>query len=255
LEFATKLLKLPVASIASSALYKQMEERTDAQDVQLFQARVLAYATSTWISHANAIQVFVQFCATREIDIFECTPYSLNLFLLHSAQQGKTFGSLQRFLSALSFVLRFFNAADIVQDPTVYELKRFLAKVCPHIANKKQPFGSVEVRALWDKIADQPGGFAALSQADLRTFVMIIVQHASFCRFSDLQNDLIFELDYFKIHLKYSKTDQAGIGQTAFVPKIRDSVYDPHKLMCLYLQLFPQEGPEATEIFLFPPLS
>jgi hypothetical protein len=110
-----------------------------------------------------------------------------------------------------------------------------LAKVCSHIANKKQPFGSAEVRALWDKIAAQPGGFAALSQAELRTFVMTVVQHASFCRFSDLQNltlnDVIFEVDYFKVDIRYSKTNQAGVGQTAFIPKIRDSEYDPHKLM------------------------
>jgi site-specific recombinase XerD len=135
-------------------------------DVQLFQARVLAYAPSTWTSHASAIQVFLQFCTERELDFFDCSPYILNLFLLHWAKQGKSFGSLQRFLSGLSFVYGFFLVRDIVQEPAVYELKRFLAKVCPHIANKKQPFGSSEVRALC-KIAAQPGGFAALTQAEL----------------------------------------------------------------------------------------
>jgi site-specific recombinase XerD len=254
-----KLLKLPASSVTGSPIFRHEDGQPPDLDVQLFKARVLAYATSTWLSHANAIQVFIQFCESRELDVFECTPYILNLCLFYMAQQGKSFGSIQRCLSAISFVFRFFHVTDIVQDPSVYELKRFLAKACPHIANKKQPFGSAEVRALWNKIAAQPGGFTALSQAELRTFVMIVIQHASFCRFSDLQNvtlnDLLFELDYFKIHIRYSKTDQNGIGQSAFVPKIRDSEHDPHKLMCLYLQLFPQGENDPPQMYLFPPLS
>jgi hypothetical protein len=95
---------------------------------QLFQARVLAYSTATWLAHANAIQVFVKFCFEREIDLIECTPYTLNLYLLHSAQTGKSFGSLQRFLNALSFVLRFFEVADIVKDASVMSSSVFWQK-------------------------------------------------------------------------------------------------------------------------------
>ena len=42
----------------------------------------------------------------------------------------------------------------------------------------------------------------------------------------------MYEVDYFKIYIKYSKTDQAGVGQTVFIPDI-DSVHqDPHMMMC-----------------------
>jgi site-specific recombinase XerD len=218
----------------------------------------LAYSTATWLAHANAIQVFVKFCFDREIDLFECTPYTLNLYLLHSAQSGKSFGSLQRFLNALSFVLRFFEVTDIVKEPSVYELKRFLAKVCPHISNKKHPFGSAEVRALWDRI-NADGGLSKLSQTELRTFVMTVTQHATFCRFSDLQNvtlnDVLYELDYVKIHIRYSKTDQAGIGHTVFLPKNYGGRHDAHMLLCLYLTTFPDDNASPESVFLFPPLS
>jgi hypothetical protein len=56
-----KLLKLPASSVTESPLYKQVGDHLQDLDGQLFQARVLAYASSTWISHANAIQVFYSF--------------------------------------------------------------------------------------------------------------------------------------------------------------------------------------------------
>jgi site-specific recombinase XerD len=249
-EFAVKVLKIPAATVDTSPL---LHQHTGQEGELLLQARILAYSTSTWIGHASAIQVFVQFCANREIDIFQCTPYSLNLFLLHIAQQGKSFGSVQRFLAAYSFILRFFGHRDIVSDPSVYELKKFLAKVCPHVANKKQPFGSAEVRALWDSV-EANGGIEKLSKLELRTFVMVVTQHATFCRFSDLQHvkltDILFELDYFKINIQYSKTDQAGIGQYVYVPK-NQSNRDAHMLLCLYLS---DLDSDVDDMYLFPPL-
>jgi hypothetical protein len=254
-EFAARVLDLREDSLRNTPAYR---EAATAAGQQLFQARVLAYSTATWLAHANALKVFTQFCHSREIDIFQCTPYSLNLYLLHIAQTGKSFGSIQRFLSALSFVLKFFGSVDIVRDPAVYELKRFLAKVCPHVVNKKQPFGSAEVRALWDRI-DAAGGLQALTQTELRTFVLTVTQHASFCRYSDLQNvkldDLVFELDYVKIHIRYSKTDQEGIGQTVFIPKNHGRKHDAHMLLCLYLSTLPADVNEPETVFLFPPLS
>jgi hypothetical protein len=169
------------------------------------------------------------------------------------AQKGKSFGGIQRFINALSYVYRFFLVPDIVTDTTVYEVKRFLAKVCPHVRNKKHAFGSAEVRNLWDAI-DAKGGIRNLSQAELRTFVMCIVQHATFCRFNDLQHvklgDIVFDLDYFKIKIAYSKTDQNGIGQSVFIPSIGYHQRNPHLLMCLYLHSLPDND---VNMYLFPP--
>jgi hypothetical protein len=90
----------------------------------------------------------------------------------------------------------------------------------------------------------------------LRTFVLAVIQYSSFCRFSDLAvvklTDVIFELDYFKIVIQYSKTDQAGHGQEAYVLKSVDTVRDPHMLMCLYLQRL--DTYNIDDLYLFPPL-
>ena len=88
---------------------------------------------------------------------------------------------------------------------------------------------------------------------------MTVFQHVSFCRFSDLRSlrlaDVLHEVDYFKIHVRYSKTDQAGLGQTVFIPKL-DSVHkDPHMLMCLYLHRLDEKSADAPgDMYLFPPL-
>ena len=85
---------------------------------------------------------------------------------------------------------------------------------------------------------------------------MAVIQHASLCHFSDIAqlklSDLFYELDYFKIHIQFSKTDQNGIGQVAFIPKLSSSVRDPHSLMCLYLSVMHEMQNE--NVFLFPPL-
>jgi site-specific recombinase XerD len=246
-------LGIPLAALSAIGL---VQATSTPADQQLFQARVLAYSVATWTSHASALQVFYDFCENRVQNVLQATPYELNLFLLHIAQQGKSFGSIQRFLNAISFVYRFFSVPDIVQDSSVYDVKRFLAKVCPHIANKKLPFGSAEVRALWDKINDT-GGLSSLSLLELRTFVMTVLQHATFCRYSDVKEirlaDILFELDYFKITIRYSKTDQEGVGQYVYVSKSA-GVYDAHMLLCLYLTVVPENDADPTRCYLFPPL-
>ena len=216
-------------------------------------ARVLAFAVSTWTQHSTHIRDFHAFCALREINIF-----ILNLYLLVLAQKGKSFGTIEAFLSAISFVFKFYLVRDFVQDPMIKDMKRFLAKVCRHGNNKKEAFGSTQVRLLWNQI-DKDGGLEHITLVQLRTFVMTVFQHVTFCRFSDLCNlqlkDVRSAVDYFKIHILFSKADQAGVGQTVFIPNI-DSVHcNPHMMMCLYLHQLDVNSVEGPgEMYLFPPL-
>ena len=93
--------------------------------------------------------------------------------------------------------------------------------LCDHGNNRKEAFGSTEVRLLWNQI-DKNGGLHKTSLGDLHTFVMTVFQHVSFCRFSDLsslqQKDIMYEVDFFKIYIKYFKTDQAGGWSNCFYP-------------------------------------
>ncbi len=86
-----------------------------------------------------------------------------------------------------------------------------------------------------------------------------VFQHVTFCRFSDAVNvrteDLLFDVDYFKIHISYSKTDQAGRGQYAYIPRLSSAYRSPHMLMCLYIQRLGLGHPSNDTLeYIFPPL-
>ena len=101
----------------------------------------MAFAITTWKQHSTYIRDFHTFCERRELNIFECTPYIINLYILLLAQNGKTFASIEAFLSAISFVFKFYLVRDFVQDKMIKDMKRFVAKVCRHGHNTKEAFG------------------------------------------------------------------------------------------------------------------
>jgi site-specific recombinase XerD len=255
LEFGTKALGIGYEDVQSTLAYR-LHQQT-AEDKLLFQARVLAYAASTWANYASTIQEFVTFCSRRELNIFECTPYIVNLFLLAMGQNGSSFRSLQKYVAAISFVFRFFLAVDPTQDQMVTDVLKFLKKVVSHNTRVKDGFGSAEIRKLWNCLEEKFGTVSNWPNAELRTFVMIVLQHGTFCRFSDIRNvklsDLIHDVDYFQINIRYSKTDQAGLGQTVYLPNVHSMGHNAHMLMCLYLQRIDVLNTEP-DCYIFPPL-
>ena len=83
---------------------------------------------------------------------------------------------------------------------------------------------------------------------------MIVFCFHTLCRFSCCNvvklSHLGYHKDYFEIEIVKSKTDQTKKGQNAFLVK-SEGIYDPHMLLCLYLQIISQTG---DDFFLFPPL-
>jgi site-specific recombinase XerD len=232
----------------------QLLGQQEAEEVLL--AKILAYAPTTWASHATAFKEFQKFCDLRQISPFECVPQTLNVFLLSLAGKNASVASVEAKLNSISFCLRFFTTADITKDVIVEPVKKFVMKVCPKTSNLKAPFGAGEVRKLWNFIENKYKDLSRVPLVELRSFVLAVIQYHSFCRFSDLAvvklSDVLFELDYFKVEIQYSKTDQAGTGQEAFILKSVDSIHDPHMLMCLYLQVL--DSYDVQNLYLFPPL-
>jgi len=176
--------------------------------------------------------------------------------LLHIAQTGKTFSFVESFLSSLSFLYRFYLIHNDVLDSSVADVKKFLSKVCVSRSNRKEAFGSEEIRKIWDKIDAEMGGVEKLSNTELRTFVMAVFQHKTFCRFSDAAelklNDVLFDMDFFKINIRYSKNDQEGVGHDVVLTRNLYALRSAHMLMCLYLHRMHPDPRE--DVYLFPPL-
>jgi hypothetical protein len=257
LEFGCKVLGLREEWLRQLAAFHDFQHQPEA--AKLLQVRILAYASATWLRHASAIKRFIEFCAVRELSLFESTPYIVNLFLLHRIQDGASIGSLESFLDALALVLKFFGVYDFSTDPMIKSVLKFAQKACVHINRQKSAFGSAEVRAIWDSIDQKYGGINNVPKNVLRTFMLAVFQHQTFCRFSDVAKislaDMFHEVDYFKIKISFSKTDQGGEGQWVFLPKSQSPFRDSHMLLCLYIQRmdFP-DSVSPEKLFLFPPL-
>jgi hypothetical protein len=53
-------------------------------------------------------------------------------------------------------------------------MKKFTEKACIKKTNKKLPFGSAEVRQIWDCIEAKKGNVGQLNLKDFRTFMMAV---------------------------------------------------------------------------------
>jgi len=106
---------------------------------------------------------------------------------------------------------------------------------------------------------DKYGNVANFPVDKLRTFVLAVFQHQTFCRFSDVAKitlaDVFHDVDYFKVHIRMSKTDQGGDGQWVLVPKSDSPFRNAHMLLCLYIHRMGFDSTDPTvSMYLFPPL-
>ena len=259
LEFGVKVLGLAPSDIANTPVFDMQFEEEETGGDEICKARILAYAVGTWTGYATAVRGFLSFCATRELNPFECTPSVINLYMLFEAKNRKSVSFFEKFLNAWSFISKFFLCQDFTKDPVVADVRRFVEKLCPRNCNKKLPFGADEVRLVWDAIDKKMGGVQNLDKLDFRTFMLAVFQHKTFCRFSDAKNirleDVFHNVDYFKIHVRFSKTDQGGKGQWLYLDKHSSHYRDPHMLMCLYVHhLELDKHVPSPHMYLFPPL-
>jgi hypothetical protein len=229
--FSGRVFGLQREQVRSTPAFRHLHGLGPKEADEQLLARILAFAPSTWAQHACAFQEFQKFCSDRNIGPLECVPQLLNVFLLGLAQKNISILSMESKIDSISFCLRFFMVPDITKDVFVDPVKKFIAKVCPKTTNLKKPFGSVEVRKIWNYIDNKYKDIFSIPIFELRTFVLAVTQYHSFCRFSDLAvvklSDVTFDIDYFKIVIQVSKTDQQGHGQSAFVFKICGCVARP----------------------------
>ena len=251
-----KVLQFSPDELQATPAWTHLCSLPDEEAGMLLKSKVLAFSRSTWSRHISSLRKFQSFCRIRGVNPLSCVPSLFNTFLLSMGQNGSSFGAIKSVVEALNFVYRFFLIRDSISDVSVNTVLRFLQKACPTVTNVKKPFGAREVRRLWDGIDKKYDHISQIPLPELRTFVMTVVQHASFCRFSDLAplklSDIFFELDYFKLKIRCSKTDQAAVGQWAYVSASSSGIRSPHNLMCLFLHYVHTD--QSDDIYLFPPM-
>lgn len=198
------------------------------------------------------------FCKNRDVQPYPVNVSILNLCLFSLAEKSKTQGVLESIVKAVSFASNFLGCGGIASHYSVKQMLKFTGKVCITKTNPKSGLRASDIRVLWEKI--EKIGLKNLSTAQVRTFVMSIFMHATFCRFSDAASlkldDILYTEDYFKIRIGFSKCNTTGVPQYVVLPN-NNNKFNPHRLMCLYLETmgFSEMNNETVEhVFLFPPL-
>ena len=237
-------------------LYLELIKFSDNEIVNLLQLRVVCFASSTWINYASALKPYINFCKIRKIPLYPVDTSILDLCVLKLVQDRKTTAVIDNLFKAVIFASNFLGCKLSFQDRHIKNTIKFVSKICNTSNRQKDGFDSKDIRKIWNEIEDN-GGLKNLSMAELRTFVMAVFSHHTLCRFSCANvlklNDLFFHKDYFELFVKFSKTDQEGKGQFTILP-YKQGPYNPHRLMCLYIQALNIDESNFETMYLFPPL-
>jgi site-specific recombinase XerD len=223
-DFSARVFGLKPQEVFESPAAKLLRQDYCDSCEEVVRAKILAYAVSTWQSYASKFKEFKRFCEERKIAVIESNVPTVVMFLLKMALEGKSVTTINGYLTAVEFAFKWFLICDLQSDPQLVDVKRFVEKSCPRRSNKKHALGVAEIRKIWEKLLSQYDDIENVPALRLRTFVMTVIQHSSFCRFSDISSlkldDLVYSMDYYSINIRYSKTDQVGTGQVAYIPKM-----------------------------------
>jgi integrase len=234
------VLGLEEEEVKSTSEYRNQRKLPVEDANSLLRSRYLAYAETTWSRHAAAIRSLNYFCKSRLCTVFTCTDTLFNLFLLDELKKGTTVSVIKSTVDAYSFVVKFFGELNVSESRAVHDILKFIEKVGKRNSNKKCAFGEAELLTTYRYYVKKFGPFENWPLLESRTFMLALVQTVTFCRYSEIQNvevnDIQFDTDYFKILIKKSKTDQQSRGEYVYIPKMLGTPIDGHMMFCLYLK-------------------
>ena len=224
--------------LKNSPLLRDMRYLTDSEKRELFKAQIMSFSVNTVKNYALRCKVFFNFSKQKSDKVFPVRLSLLNLFLLKEGNLGKSIGSLKYFIASLDFFCKIFGYGTVGAEKTVKLTLKFLEKMCKKVTRYRRPFTLNILEKLFENI-DKHGGIEKLNFIQLRTLIMITVCYYSLMRFDDIKkielSNIIREPEFFKFNIIYSKTDQPGHGQSAYVVST-DAKYDPYILVKDYLK-------------------
>ena len=230
--------------VRNSPLLRDMRYLTDLEKRELFRAQIMSFSVNTVKNYSLRCKEFFNFSKKRSEKAFPVRISLLNLFLLKEGNSGKSIGSLKYFIAILDFFCKIFGYGTVGAEKTVKNTLKFLEKMCKKVTRYRKPLTNDILEKLFENI-DKKGGIEKLEFIQLRTLIMITVCYYSLMRFDDIRNielsDIIRESNFFKFNINYSKTDQAGNGQSAYVIST-DTKYDPYFLVKDYLKKLESMG-------------
>jgi hypothetical protein len=237
---------IPDVIVYKSGLFLDHSGLSKCLRNKIVKSYLLGYSINTLKRHRN-IKTFFNTLKVRSIaDIIP----KMNLFLIESCENGKTYDSLSTTIDSLRFIVNFLDLHDI-KEKTFYHLRRYVKKFAVKRNRKRLGLQKSHLDVIFKSI----DCISSLSLCMYRSFIMIVFMYYTLCRYNCVTNiqmkHITFHDNFLEIVVPKSKTDQEGHGQTVYVP--HKSTWSPHRLLCNYIHVFNLD--ETDENFLFPPLN
>jgi site-specific recombinase XerD len=173
-------------------------------------------SAATLAAYGSDFRIFEAWCRGRGLTALPATCEAVVAFLAAQASAGKRASTLQRRLAAIAYMHKISNVASPIGSESI---KATLSGI-------RRSIGAAPVRkkaATSDIVLGMAGTVGGESLRQLRDRAILLIGFASAMRRSELValdlSDLEWTAEGVLIHIRRSKTDQEGVGQSVAVPR------------------------------------
>jgi site-specific recombinase XerD len=171
---------------------------------------------ATLAAYGSDFRIFESYCRERGFNALPATCEAVVAFLAAQATLGKRASTLQRRLAAIGYMHKIANVPSPIGDERI---KATLSGI-------RRSIGAAPVRkkaATSDVVLSMAGTLGGESLRQLRDRAILLIGFASAMRRSELVALNVADLEWTSegvmIHIRRSKTDQEGLGQSVAVPR------------------------------------
>lgn len=196
-------------------------ERHSALEDRVYEVGKASKASNTLRMYASAWEDFYHWCLLRDLQALPCTPMTLAMYLVDSADKGASISWVHLHRAAVLYKHRQHDLKLDGQDRRLVEAMSGLTRSLPkHAFNRgpKDPLTAEDVRLILSVFGTE--------LADVRDRALILIGWHSASRRSELANMCVEHVTVeeagLRIEVPRSKTDQTGQGYTKALPKSND---------------------------------
>lgn len=171
-------------------------------------------AAATRRAYRSDWRQFQGWCFGLKINSLPAAPSTVAAYLSHLADNGRSASTIARRLAAISYAHRLKGLDSPAGSEPVRAVLRGIRRTIGTAVNRKAPATARAIEAMLAEIDD--------SLIGTRDRAILLIGFAAALRRSELVdlkvNDLEFTAEGLLVHLRRSKTDQEGQGQSIAVP-------------------------------------
>lgn len=172
-----------------------------------------AYAPSTIRAYRSDFAEFIEFCESKDLEVFPPDPITLAEFISYVSEKGRSSATIRRAIAGISTIFRLNRMPDPSKDPEVIiAMKRM---------HRKLGRASSQAQAITADVLEKLLATINHSDRGARDRALLLIAYDTLCRRSELVSLQIEDVktaerdgqEHTTILLRRSKTDQEASGR------------------------------------------